>query len=169
MIARAQDRPSGEYQVKAAFLYNFAKFVEWPADALSDSAAPIVVGVIGEEQFSEVLAQTVAGKTVNGRELVIRRGKVGQDLRNCQLLFISSSERKYLPQILGSLRGSSVLTVGETEPFARLGGVINFFVVEKNVRFEVNVDAATRARLRISSKLLALARIVADERREGKN
>lgn len=168
-MARAQERPSGEYRIKAAFLYNFAKFVEWPTDAFPDPHMAIVVGIVGEDQFSEVLSQTVAGKTVNGRELVIRRGKAGENLRNCHLVFISSSEGRHLPQILDSLKGSSVVTVGETERFARLGGVINFFVVGKNVRFEVNVDAAARARLKISSKLLALARIVPDEQGDGKD
>ncbi len=168
-VARAQDRSDGEYRIKAAFVYNFAKFVDWPTDALPDSTAAIVIGVVGEEQLSEVLAETVAGKTANGRELVVRRWKVGQDLRNCQLLFISASEGRRLPQILRRLKGSSVLTVGETEQFTRLGGIINLFVVGKNVRFEISVGAAARARLKISSKLLALARIVPGEQAEGKD
>ncbi len=146
-IARAQGRLSDEYRVKAAFLYNFAKFVEWPRGESPESQGAVVIGVDGEDQLCQVVEQTVAGKTVNGREFQVRRWKLGQNLS----------------QILQSLRGSSVLTVGESKRFARQGGVINLFIEENNVRFEINVEAATRARLRISSKLLALARIVTSQ------
>ena len=162
-MARAQEPPSGEHQLKAAFLYNFARFVEWPADVFPDSQSAVVIGVIGGDGLGETLAQAVAGKTVNGRPLVIRQCKRGQDLRNYHLLFISSSERKHLSQILESLKGASVLTVGETDRFARLGGAVNFLLEENKVRFEVNVAAVERARLKMSAKLLGLARIVADE------
>lgn len=167
--AGAQSEPPTEYQIKAAFLYNFAKFVEWPADTFADPHAPIVLGIMGEDPFGSVLDKMVLSKTVNGRGLVIKRLKPGPDLRNCHILFISSSEKKHLAQILESLKGSSVLTVGETDRFVQSGGVVNFILEENKVRFEINVDATARARLKISSKLLALARIIVDERAGGKS
>src|SRR5712691_8044801 len=167
--AGAQSEPPTEYQIKAAFLYNFAKFVEWPADAFADPHAPIVLGIVGEDPFGSVLDKIVLGKTVNDRGLVIKRLKEGPDLRNCHILFVSSSERKHMPQILESLQGSSVLTVGETDRFAQSGGVINFILEENKVRFEINSETAARAGLKISSKLLALARIVANQPHGGKN
>src|SRR5437899_6860845 len=167
--AGTQSEPPTEYQIKAAFLYNFAKFVEWPADAFADPHAPIVLGVVGEDPFGSVLDKIVLGKTVNGRGLVIKRLKPGSDLRNCHILFVSSSERKHMSQILESLQGSSVLTVGETDRFAQSGGVINFIFEENKVRFEINSETAARAGLKISSKLLALARIVTNQPNGGKN
>ncbi|HEX2711650.1 MAG TPA: YfiR family protein [Candidatus Acidoferrales bacterium] len=167
--AWAQSEPPPEYQIKAAFLYNFAKFVEWPADAFADPHAPLVLGIVGEDPFGSVLDKLVLDKTVNGRGLLIKRLKHGPDLRNCHILFVSSSERKRVAQILESLQGASVLTVGETQRFAQSGGVIDFILEENKVRFEINSDAAARARLNISSKLLALARIVTDQLHGAKN
>jgi len=167
--AAAQSEPPTEYQIKAAFLYNFAKFVEWPTDAFADPRAPIVVGIVGEDPFGSVLDKIVLGKTVNGRVLEIKRLKPGPDLRNCHILFLNSSEKKHLAPILESLQGSSVLTVGETDRFAQSGGVINFIFEENKVRFEINSETAARAGLKISSKLLALARIVANQPNGGKN
>lgn len=149
---------SNEYQVKAAFLYNFAKFVDWPAEALGGSNGTLVIGVIGDDPFGGALDSAINGKTVNGRALVVRRLKWGQDLRFCHILFISASERKHLPQIIQSLRGASVLTVGDMGQFNQEGGIINFVLEASKVRFEINSRGADQARLRISSKLLALAK-----------
>lgn len=149
---------SSEYQVKAAFLYNFAKFVEWPGDALGNSNAPLIIGVIGDDPFGGALDQAINGKTINGRALLVRRLKWGHDLRSCHILFISSSERKRLPQIIQSLRGASVLTVGDMGQFNQQGGIINFILEANKVRFEINSRGADQARLKISSKLLSLAK-----------
>lgn len=165
--AGAQSEPPTEYQIKAAFLYNFAKFVEWPAEAFPDTRAAIHLCVVGEDPFGDVLEQTVSGKAIHGRPLAIKRLKSDQDLKVCQILFISSSEKWRLVPILGSLRGSSVLTVGETQRFAQLGGMINFILEESKVRFEINVEAAERVRLKMSAKLLSLARIVIEEHHGG--
>ncbi len=167
--AEAQSEPLTEYQIKAAFLYNFAKFVEWPGDAFSDSRAPIMLGIVGGDPFGKALDGVILGKTVNGRSLVVRRFRRGEDLRTCHILFVSFSERKRLPHILESLKGSSVLTVGETDGFVHSGGVVQFLLEESRVRFEINPDAAARVRLKISSKLLAVARIVPDGREERRN
>ncbi len=158
-----------EYQVKAAFLYNFAKFVEWPSDAPGDDHNSIVLGIVGEDSFRDLLEHTVQGKTVNGRRLVVRRPKNASDARACQIVFIGASEKKRLRPLLDSLKGAGVLTVGESEGFAQLGGIINFTLEDNRVHFEINVDAADRAGLKISSKLLSLAKIVRDGRPGGRS
>lgn len=149
-----------EYKVKAAFLYNFAKFVEWPGEALSDEGSPIVIGIVGADPFGSALDRTIKGQTAQGRPLAVRRLKSGQDLKGCHILFISASETRRIPQILDGIRGSSILTVSEVEQFAHIGGIINFFIEQNKLRLEINVDTAGRARLKISSKLLSVAKVV---------
>jgi len=145
-----------EYQVKAAFILNFARFVGWPGDAFADGGS-LVVGVVGDDPFSGALDQ-LSGNTVNGRRLTIRRLRASDDLRACQILFVSSSERNRLAKIIESIRGGSVLTIGELPQFNQVGGIIKFVVRDNRVRFEINTGAAGQARLRISSKLLALSK-----------
>lgn len=160
--SHAQTGPSThptEYQVKAAFLYNFAKFVEWPGDVLTDSNDPIKIGVIGDDPFGTDLDETIKGKTVKDRELVIERFHQIQELEFCHILFIGSPERKSLLRILERLKKFCILTVGETEEFTRYGGMIRFLIVENRVRFEINVEAIDQAGLKISSKILKLAKI----------
>jgi hypothetical protein len=156
----SQAQTSDEYQIKAAFLYKFAGFVQWPTAAFGETSTSLIVGVVGEDPFGRALDETINGKTINGLPFMIKRLKWGQDLRACQILFISSSERKRLPQIIAGLKGASVLTVGETGQFTQQGGVINFVMEENKVRFEINAEAAGAARLKISSKLLSLAKSV---------
>jgi hypothetical protein len=163
-----QAQTANEYQLKAAFLYNFAKFVEWPPDAFS-GGTPLVVGLIGDDPFGGAIDQAISGKTVNGHQLTIQRLKWGQNLRACHILFIGSSERKRLAQIIESLRGAGVLTVGEMDKFVEQGGLINFVMEDSKVRFEVNADAAEQARLKISSRLLALAKTVRGGQHAGRN
>jgi len=114
--------------------------------------------VIGDDPFGWALDQAINGKTINGRTLLVRRLRWGHDLRSCHILFISSSERKRLPQIIQSLRGASVLTVGDMGQFNQQGGIINFILEANKVRFEINSRGADHARLKISSKLLSLAK-----------
>jgi hypothetical protein len=158
----AQASAASEYQVKAAFLYNFAKFVEWPEAALSNPTASIVLCVYGEDPFGPALDETVKGKSINSRDLAIHRTKNPQELRGCQVVFIDGAESKRLPEILGALQGASALLVGESGGFAEQGGQIQFLLEDNKVRFSINVDAVERAHLKISSKLLALAKIVHD-------
>jgi hypothetical protein len=162
---RGEDNPPVEYQVKAAFLYNFTKFVEWPSDAFQSETAPIVICVFGHDPFSGALDEIVQGKMINRRELLVRRTDKFPDLKTCHLVFVSATESKGLSEILNSVKGSSALVVGESDGFAERGGGIQFFFVENKLRFSVNVDAIQRARLTLSSKLLTLARIVHDEAR----
>jgi hypothetical protein len=168
-VARAQSQPLSEYEIKAGFLFNFAKFVDWPPDAFADPSAPIVMGIVGDNPVIELLTETAAGKIVNGRAVVVRRFKEGQDLRGCHILFVSLSEGKHLPQILESVKGSHALTVGETSGFTQSGGMINFFVEGSRVRLEINLDAATRARGKISAKVIAVARLVTEDSAGGKS
>ena len=143
-----------EYDVKAAFLYNFTKFVEWPASAFSDGALRLCV--MGDDPFGKTL-QTVAGEEVAGHKLIVLSTEKLSDPAGCQVLFISRSESERMPQILSSLRDVPVLTVGDTRGFLEKGGMINFTFEGSKVRFEINQESAERAGIKISSKLLRLA------------
>jgi hypothetical protein len=160
-----EDRPS-EYQVKAACLFNFLKFVEWPSDAFSDPLAPVVIGIVGDDPFGADLSQIILGKTVMNRDVIVRHYKQTDDLRTCQILFISSSEGKRLPKILEGLRGFSVLTVADLDHFIEAAGMIQFKVEDNRVRFAIGLDSAVSARLKISSKLLAVAQSVATSKQK---
>jgi hypothetical protein len=150
---------ANEYEVKAAFLYNFAKFVDWPVGA-SEPGAPLVIGVLGRDPFQGAIDRAIEGKMINGRRLTIRRFPSIEAYQYCHILFVSSSERDRLPRIIAAIGNSSVLTVSDLDRFAHLGGIINFVTIENRIRFEINQGAAERARLKISSKLLSLARVV---------
>jgi uncharacterized protein DUF4154 len=151
--------PLPEYPVKAAFLYHFVEFVEWP-QASPLPPGVVTIGVLGRDPFGDVLDRAVLEKVVAGRKLVIRRFASIEALEPCEILFISSSEMRRLPEILTRLQQAPVLTVGEADNFARHGGMIGFFFEDNRVRLEVNRAAAERAGLRVSSKLLAVARLV---------
>jgi len=155
-----------EYEVKAAFLYNFAKFVTWSPSAFDRPDAPIVIGILGDDPFGPFLEKVIEDKVIGERSLEIRHLQSLDRIPRCHILFVSTSERRRLSEILVALRGLHVLTVSEMEPFARSGGIINFVVEENRVKFEVNVAAAEAADLKISSKLLRLAQLVGDIRPE---
>jgi hypothetical protein len=159
-IGAAQSDQPSEYEVKAAFLFNFTKFVEWPDGSFEDAHAPIVIGIIGDDPFGDGLIRIVAGQKVQGRAIVIIKYRRGDDLRRCHILFISASERQHSAQILVGLKDASVLTVSDLDGFAAAGGVMQFVMEENRVRFVVNLDAATQGKLRVSAKLLALAQVV---------
>jgi len=158
--ASAQKR--SPYEVKAAALYNFARFVEWPPGVFSDTASPVIIGILGEDQFSDILTRTVKGKVVKGRALTIRRFRNVEDIESCHILFISPSEEKHLGKIFSEVAEKHVLTVGETEYFALKGGMIGFVIRDNKVRCEINIRAAERSALRVSPKLLKVAEIVGD-------
>jgi hypothetical protein len=167
-VARAQSQTLSEAQIKAGFIFNFTKFVEWPPEAFADSEAPIELGILGDNPVTELLTETAIGKTVNGRAVIVHRFKEGQDPRICQILFVSSSQESHVLQILERVKGLPILTVSETNGFAQSGGMINFFVEGNKVRLEINLDAAVRARLKISSKVIAVARLLSGEPPRGK-
>jgi YfiR/HmsC-like len=158
----AQSEEPTEYQVKAAFLLNFAKFVEWLPDAFPSKKAPLTLCVFRHNPFGSALDDIVRGKTINDREVVARRTHELSDLKSCQLVFVSDQEGTHLPEILTTLNGSSVLVIGESDGFVERGGCVQFILVNNRVRFAINVDALQRARLTVSSKLLMLAKIVHD-------
>ncbi len=156
--ARAQE--TNEYRVKAAFLYNFAKFVDWPPQAFKSPSEPIVIGVLGKNPFGAALADEVAGKTLGGRAFQVREVVNGQQASLCQIVFVSASERRRLGSLFTLIGNSAVLTVGETDNFNAEGGIINFKIEGGNVRFQINMEAARKQQIRISAKLLSLAEIV---------
>jgi hypothetical protein len=168
-VAEAQSQPLSESQIKAGFLFNFTKFVEWPPEAFADPGVPIVLGIVGDSSVAELLIETAAGKIVNGRAVIVQRFKEGQDPRTCHILFVSSSQERHVPQILERVKGSPILTVSETSGFAQFGGMINFTVEGNKVRLEINLDATARARLKISAKVIAVARLVTGEPQGGKS
>ncbi|MBI5471696.1 MAG: YfiR family protein [Ignavibacteriae bacterium] len=164
--AHAQPQPAGEYQIKSAFLFNFAKFVEWPAQLLPRGDSPMIIGVLGDDPFGNDLDDVINNKTVNGRPIVIKRYASAAEIQLCHILFISTSERKDVPMILHTLDGTGVLTVSEIEQFTQLGGAVRFYLADAKVRFEINVDEADREHIRVSSKLLKLATIIREQKRE---
>jgi hypothetical protein len=156
---RAESPVADEYPVKAAFLFNFAKFVEWPADAFKGPDDPIAICVLGQNPFGTALEDVVRDKTVGSRGFVVREALNAQQASKCQIVFVTASERKRFRSLLEELKGHSILTVGEAEDFVANGGVINFKLKDARVRIEIDAAAAARAKLRISSKLLSLAEI----------
>ena len=152
-----------EYKIKAVYIYNFAKFVAWPEQAWPDPKSPLVIGILGQDPFGPLLAETIKGKTVNGRSLVLRKFKSGAPVDGCHILFVSRSEKERLPAILASLRGKNVLVISELERFTRQGGMINFVIAEDRVRFELNLQAAQAAGLQVSSKLCEVGILVKPE------
>jgi hypothetical protein len=155
-----------EYQVKAAFLYNFVKFVEWPP-TVGEQRGPIAMCVIGKDPFGEELVNVVEGKKVNGRPVAIRKINDLAAAASCHVLFVSASESSRLPEITRAVRVWSVLTVGEWPTFIERGGIVNFLMEGHRVRFQINAKAADEAGLKISSKLLQLAAPAPDVK--GKN
>jgi hypothetical protein len=148
---------ANEYTLKSAFLYKFASFVVWP-DSLP--SGPLRIGVLGEDPFGSALEDVVKGKSINGRAFEIRRLRPGREPGRCQILFISSTETRKLRAILDHLQCSPVLTVSDMPGFCEQGGAIRLGLEDNRVRLEINPDAAERAGLQLSSKLLSLARIV---------
>jgi hypothetical protein len=155
-----QEREAPEYEIKAAFLYNFAAFVEWPSSAFPDRESPFLVGVVGRDPFSSTLEEAFRGKEVGGRLVAVKRASDVKSLGACHLVFIPASERESTPRILESLKGTPTLTVGETGGFAAMGGCVGFFAEGRKVRFEISLPAMKRADLKVSSKLLRLARVI---------
>ncbi|HEV7506588.1 MAG TPA: YfiR family protein [Thermoanaerobaculia bacterium] len=148
-----------EYDVKAAFLFNFTKFVEWPPTAFADERSPLKLCVLGENPFGKTL-RALTGEEVGGRKLLLTHLDNLNNLETCHVLFVSRSERDRLPKILADLQSAPVLTVGDTPGFIDQGGMINFILEASKVRFDVNQEAAERAGIKISSRLLALAKHV---------
>jgi len=155
----AEKSGPSEYEMKGAFLYTFAQFTEWPAAAFDSPAAPLINGVTGSDPFGHILDDARKGESIHGRPAVIRRFQRGESLKSCHVVFVGASEKRQAPQILAELKGANVLTISEIDRFACFGGIITFTMEGPRVRFEINLAAAGQARLKISSKLLKLAKI----------
>jgi hypothetical protein len=151
-----------EYPVKLAFLYNFTKFIEWPAGSYRDAGAPLAICIVGSDPFSPEIEKDLRGRLVGSHPVEVLSLKPTDTLSGCHIVFIPVTEKDQADKIVRELGGSSTLTVGESAGFGELGGIINLTVEGNNVHFEVNQVAAQRAGLQISSKLLSLAKIVTD-------
>jgi hypothetical protein len=153
----AGDTALTRYQVEAIFLFNFTKYVDWPPAAFPNAAAPIAIGVLGADPFGDNLQHIVEGKTVNGRPFVIKHLASDSEFNGCHILFICHSEESRMEEILGKTGALPVLTVGEDEQFDQNGCIINFVLKNGNVRLQIDLAAARKAGLTISSRLLAVA------------
>jgi hypothetical protein len=173
LTAASQQPPGGkqeppkslpEYELKAAFLFQFVKYMQWPQEAFDRETSPVIVGIVGEDPFGEALARTLRDKTVKGRGFEIRRFAKPQDVRDCHLLFVPRTESTRWPEIHKALANRAVLTIGEDVEFARRGGMVGILIVDEKPKLEVNPDAARQAKLVVEAKLLKAATIVRTER-----
>ena len=160
--AFAQPQAAPEYQVKAAFIYNLAQFIEWPEQAFKDAGSPLTVCVFDTNTLGNAL-EPYRNETVKGRKLVIKQYGEAQDMMECHILFLNSTDKKLLKQVLDTVKNQNILTIGEAEGFARMGGIINFIKVKNKIHFEINVDAAKKAGFNLSSEILKLAKIVREK------
>lgn len=176
--AWAASTTSSEYQIKAAFLYNFIKFVDWPEEKLHDGNEPIIIGIIGKNPFGNAF-EPLKNKSAKGEIVIIKHFKGLEELekskekpeqheqldaiRESHLLFICRSEKKKFTEIINMVEGYSVLTIADDEGFLESGGIINFVMEENKVRFEISAAAAKRAKLKIRSQLLRLAKRIVKE------
>lgn len=160
--ARLRDAQASEAELKAVWLYNFLQHVEWPAAAFKDERAPLVVCILGPAPIEDALLKVVRGKTAQNRPVEVRRGSQPAELKGAHVVFIPAAEKERFEEAVATTRGSPVLLVAESEGLARRGAALNFYAEESRVRFEANVEAAARAGLSVSTKLLKFARLVKD-------
>jgi hypothetical protein len=160
LCAAAQSERSAEIQIKAAFLYKFGDFVQWPPASFARPDTPFAIGVMSADEVASALEQLVANRTVHGRPVEVRRLRRGESPAGLHVLFIGQSESARLADILATARGHAVLTVTESENAISLGSMINFVAEDRKVRFDVALPPAERGQLKISARLLAVARKV---------
>ena len=156
----ASGQTSREFQIKAVFLFNFAEFTEWPADAFASKDAPMFIGVLGTDPFGSVLDETVRNEAVRGHRLVVQRYQKVEEIQNCHILYISQSEASELDHVLEFLKGKPVLTVSDIEGSAPRGVMIRFVTEKNKIRLRINLETARAANLTLSSKVLRAAEIV---------
>lgn len=149
-----------EYRVKAAFVYKFGNYIEWPSEAFADPNSPVVIGVVGADALAEELARISAGRTIGGRRVVVRKLKRGEGLAGLHMVFIGRSDSGQLAAALNASKGRAALTVTESADGLRLGSMVNFVVVSDKIRFDIALARVEESRLKISSRLLAVARNV---------
>jgi len=165
-LLHAQGSQEAEYRAKAVFLTKFPSFVEWPEEAIPAGKATFLICVYGDFLFGMTLMESARGETVHGKRMEVKWMHKEKELRACQILFVSRSETKRYKAVLEALQGTSVLTVGETPDFLAAGGAISFLVQQDSLQFEVNLEGASEAHLKLSSNMLALARRVVSKTTE---
>jgi len=153
-------RSSKEHELKAAFLYNFTKFVEWPPDRFADTNAPLVLGIAGDSPCRAELELIAKDRKSNGRALVIKPLQSAREVKDVHMLFVSASEDSRLDEWLASARGAAVLTAGESAQFLKRGGMINLFLEGEKIRFEINMEPADAVGLKVSAQLQKLAKAI---------
>jgi hypothetical protein len=149
-----------EDQIKAGFLFNFTRFVEWNQTAFAAPDSPLLLCVLDDSAMADLLTGAAAGRIVNGRSVAVRPVKPADELRSCQVLFLSAPDERKAERILTSVKGKPVLTVGESPGFIQAGGLVNFSVQDNKIRLELDLDSANRAGLKISAKLIAVSKLV---------
>ena len=165
LCARAQS-PTDEYRVKAAFIFHFAQLVDWPDDAAKPGSDPFAVCIFGDDPFRGALEESMSGKKIDERPVRINHAKAPAEIQGCRVLFVADAEMKRFPSLLTGLKDTAVLTIGDSEEFVlQRGGIIGFCLEDNKIRFDVNLDAANRARLKISSRILLLAKVVIGTKR----
>lgn len=156
---QAQTQPSREYQLKAAFLFNFTQFVEWPATSLPSDQSPLVIGILGKTPFNSYLEEIVSGEKINGHPIVVHYYDNIDEIKTCHILFVNQGESKNVEKTVTGLKGRHILTVSDVPEFTKQGGMIMFFKKENKIKLQINQEAYREANLVISSKLLRLAEI----------
>lgn len=149
--------PSTANQLKAVFLYNFSQFVDWPPASFSSSSSPFVIGILGRDPFGSYMESVVQGEKVGTHPIVVERYSSAGDVKACHILFINTSEPS---SAIRELKNRTILTVGDQKNFAKLGGMIRFFIENNKIRLQINLRAARAANLNISSKLLRVAEVI---------
>ncbi|MFO7892060.1 MAG: YfiR family protein [bacterium] len=149
-----------EYQVKAKYLYNFTRFVDWPDQTFSHPDSPFIIGILGEDPFGIDLDKTVEGKKIKNRNFIIKRFKKFNDLKYCHILYIGIDDHGKRKKIIKKLSDRNILTVSDKKNFAQNGGIINFIIKDKKIRFQINFQAAQESNIQISSKILRQADII---------
>lgn len=158
-IAYAQSKPALEYQVKAAFLFNFTRFVHWPPSAFASPDAPFEIGIAGNDPFGLYIDDLVSGERVDGHKMIVRRYPDGGDMSNCQLVFIQINDQQKLKSIVSQVSRQNVLSVSDNDDFIRMGGILHFYMEDNKVKMEIRLAAAKSAHLEISVKLLQIAKL----------
>lgn len=156
---RAQNKPVLEYQVKAAFLYNFTRFISWPSSTFNSPTAPFIIGIIGNNPFGTYLEDIIDQEKVNDHPIIVQRYHDIKDINNCQILYISIGDDNKIKEVIASVAHKNVLTVSDAAKFANWGGIINFFKDDNKLRVQINTAAARAAGVEISSKLLKISKI----------
>lgn len=157
-IARA-DLPS-EYELKAALLYNFARFTEWPEDAFGSDADPFLIAVVGDDPFGHLLDDAVHGRSINGRPIVLARWRTPEEVKPCHILFIAIADPDELRRVAATQSGRPVLTMSDKPLFANEGGIVGLDLEADRVHMTINMGSLRRSGVQVSSKLLALSRLI---------